>query len=71
MKKGIPGTGRERKSSCVGPDYPEERYRNPFAAGLDSEYGNEHEKTLCSPANTPGGPGVGLNGGYDELWEGK
>lgn len=72
MKRGRPGSPGVRKGSAVGPDYAEERFRNPFVGpGLDEQYGTEGEKTLVSPSDTVSGNGIGVRHEYDELWEGK
>ncbi len=72
MKRGRPGNPEVRSGKSVGPDYPEERFRNPFnGPGIDSTYGSEDSKTLLSPTATVEGPGIPLNHSYDDNWDGK
>lgn len=75
MKRGNPGGSAVRKGPSVGPDYPNEKFHNPWnGSDIDKEFGSETEKTLCGPTDTPGAMGIGpLHPGknYDELWEGK
>jgi len=71
MKRGRPGSPKVRTGTAVGPDYPADLYRNPFAGGEDYETGDDDTKTLYSPSNTPDGVGVPLHKNYDEYWEGK
>ena len=74
VKRGRSGGGDVRKDACFGPNYPAERYRNPFnGSGIDSEYGGEGGKTIKGPTAVPyEGGGAGLHeGGYDKLWEGS
>ena len=72
MTRGRPGSGSVRKTKEVGPDYPDERFRNPFnGPGIDSQYGSDTSKTLDSPTATAEGPGIPLNHEYDKYWEGR
>ena len=72
VKRSRPGVKEVRKDASVGPDYPTERFRNPFdGPGLDYQYGEEGDKTLVSPANTVSGLDIPLRHEYDELWKGK
>jgi len=72
VKRSRPGTHPVRTGKAVGPDYPEANFRNPFNAGVDSEYGNTEDKTLEGPTDTPGGMGIGpIRHDYNELFEGK
>ena len=71
-KRSRPGNPAVRKGKNVGPDYPNERYRNPYnGAGLDYESGSSDTKTMESPSATIEGPGIGLDHNYDKYWEGK
>jgi hypothetical protein len=74
MKKGIPGTGKSRKNSKVGPDYAETRFEAPWNADLGGPFGTERDdKAILSEAGTTfeGGGAPLEKGKYDELWEGK
>jgi hypothetical protein len=64
-----PGDPNVRKGKEVGPDYPEDRFRNPVGAGLDSTFGNHKDKAICSPNDTTfGGADLPMNDKYDSLW---
>jgi hypothetical protein len=73
VKRSRPGHSEVRKSNEVGPDYPEENFRNPYNAGVDRQRGSETSKTLLSPTDTTAGPSGddSLNHDYDSYWEGK
>lgn len=70
MKRGRPGSPSVRKGKAVGPDYPEEYFRNPPNAGIDEEYGSTETKTLDSPTSTPAGMDIEKNpdSSYDDYW---
>lgn len=70
FKRGRPGNPAVRGGKAVGPDYPEENFRNPFNMGIDGEYGSTGEKTLCSPvSSTLEGAGLPLHDNYNALFE--
>lgn len=72
IKRSRPGNPTVRKGGAVGPDYPEAHYVNPFNMGIESDYGNEHDKTLYSPnGEMITGAGLPLHDNYAELFEGK
>jgi len=62
---------KESKSSITGSDYSKDRLVVPWNAGIDGSYGDTKSKTVESPAGTTFEPPVGINKGYDKLWEGK
>lgn len=72
VKRGYAGGGEVRKGKCVGPDYAEENYENPWNVGIDGVYGSGDHRTLLSPSRTIEGMGVIHNNGdesYDSNWE--
>lgn len=72
MTRGRPGSPAVRKSRNVGPDYPEDRFDLPWGGGVDSKYGNDTGKTVCSEnATTFEGGDLPLHENYNDLWEGK
>jgi hypothetical protein len=72
MKRGHPGGNKARNTKKVGPDYPEELYRLPWGAEMDSFHGDKTGKTMHTPNATTFAPEIPLHEkGYDELWKGK
>lgn len=69
VKRSRPGNPAVRKGKNIGPDYPEDRFRNPVNAGIDKEFGSEESKTLYSPTSLPAGDDVPMKGDYDRYWE--
>ncbi len=59
------------KKGKVGSDYPEDRYRIGWGAGLDHWGGSEKGKTVHSPNGTTFEPDISVHEGYGKLWEGK
>ena len=79
MKRAHPAKHEVRKGKAVGPDYDQNRYRNPVGAEMDhtfnassdktiAEYG---DKTIASPNGTTFSPPLTVNHGYESLWKGK
>jgi len=63
---------KEKGTAIVGADYPTDRLRNPWSAGVgNSWFGSEKDKTVHSPASTTWEPDLKIHAGYDELWKGK
>lgn len=73
MKRSQPKSPAVRKSSCVGPDYEEIRYRNPVGDGVHGDFGSHDEKAIFSEAGSTfdGGGAPLAKGKYNPLWEGK
>lgn len=69
VTRGRPGDHAVRKGKEVGPDYPDDRFRNPVDAGLDTTFGNHDDKSICSPNSTTfGGADLPLHESYDSNW---
>lgn len=73
MKRSRPGSPTVRKGAAVGPDYPEENFRNPYNAGIDRQYDEgDEKKSLVSPtAITIEGAGLPMHDKYNDYWEGR
>ena len=58
-----------RESADVGPDYPDELYRNPVSGDLDSSFGDKGSKAICSPNGTTfDNESIPLHHSYDSNW---
>jgi hypothetical protein len=69
-----PGDPNVRKSSKVGPSYPDGRFDVPMNADIDRPFGDERDtKTVQSEAGLQfeGGGAPLEKGRYNELWEGR
>lgn len=65
-------TGSVRTGSQVGPEYPDAKRINPWDDEMSSQFGEEHDKAICSENSTLfEGGGMPINHNYDGLWEGK
>lgn len=71
------GTTLDGKVAATGNDYPDDRFKNPWNAGVDEQYpfadgASPSDKTLYGPTRTPVAmDAVELNGlsDYDSNWE--
>lgn len=74
LKKGIPGTGKVRKSRVVGPDFADDRFHAPWNAEYDHPFGEARDdKAVMSEAGMvfEADDQPIEKGNYDKYWDGK